>query len=189
MIALSTDCLLFQTPEGESIPFSAEAISIELMGSSSKLLDADFVKQASQAVFHYFRNELRRETVTVAEFADALEKVLRSFGYRVHTESAEPVSEDEVVPKTGADLCQLAQESALGGELFFFPRLRDELRVQLRQEPRIVRFHRLRPCVKQLTGARRWTPRCQSLEAKILEFLRECLSAETPHLECALLVD
>ena len=186
MIALASDCLLFQTPEGESIPFSAEMISIELMGNSSKLLDADFVKQASKAVFHYFRNELRRETVTVAEFADALEKVLRSFGYRVHSDSPAPAANQRVLD---ADLRQIATEAACGCELFFFPRLRDELRLQLKKEPRMVRVHGLRSCVKQLTGARRWSTRCQTLEEKILEFLRECLSAETPHLECALLVD
>jgi len=88
-----------------------------------------------------------------------------------------------------SDLRQLATESAGGCELFFFPRLRDELRLQLKQEPRMVRFHGLRSCVKQLAGARRWSHRCESLEEKILQFLRECLSAETPHLECALLVD
>ncbi|HLP77167.1 MAG TPA: hypothetical protein VK327_09640 [Candidatus Paceibacterota bacterium] len=186
MIALSSDCLLFQTPGGDSIPFSAEMISIELMGNSSKLLDSDFVKQASKAVFHYFRNELRRETVTVAEFADALEKVLRSFGYRVQSDADIKDADSEVID---ADLQQLATEAAGGCELFFFPRLRDELRLRLKREPRMVRFHGLRGCVKQLTGARRWSNRCQTLEEKILQFLRECLSAETPHLECALLVD
>jgi hypothetical protein len=186
MIALASDCLLFQTPEGESIPFSAEMISIELMGDSSKQLDGDFVKQASKAVFHYFRNELRRETVTVAEFADALEKVLRSFGFRVLSDP-EPAAAERLV--LDSDLCQLATESGSACELFFFPRLRDELRLQLKQEPRLLRFHGLRGCVKQLTGARRWTPRCQTLEEKILAFLRECLSAETPRIECAMLVD
>lgn len=186
MIALASDCLLFQTPEGESIPFSAEMISIELMGASSKVLDADFVRQASKAVFHYFRNELRRETVTVAEFAEALETVLRSFGYRVQTDVGPNESER---PAVDSDLQRLAQESAGGCELFFFPRLRDELRLKLKQDPRMVRFHGLRGCVKHLAGARRWSHRCQTLEEKILQFLRECLSAETPHLECALLVD
>ena len=41
MIALASDCLLFETMDGESIPFSAEMISIELMGNSKHLLDAD----------------------------------------------------------------------------------------------------------------------------------------------------
>lgn len=183
MIALASDCLLFQTSEGESIPFSAEMISIELMGTSSNLLDADFVKQASKAVFHYFRNELKRQTVTVAEFASALEKVLRSFGYRVASDS--PLDSAVV----DSDLRQIATESGGGCELFFFPRLRDELRLKLRHEPKLVRFHGLRGCVKQLTGARRWSHRCQTLQEKILEFLRECLSAETQQSECALLVD
>jgi hypothetical protein len=183
MIALASDCLLFETPGGESVPFSAEMVSIELMGDSSKLLDADFVRQASKAVFHYFRNELGRDTVTVAEFASALEKVLRSFGYRVNSDGED---EPQVVD---SDLRRLAKESAGGCELFFFPRLRDELRQQLKQEPRMVRFHGLRSCVKQLTGARRWSGRCQTLQEKILQFLRECVSAETPHLECSLLVD
>jgi hypothetical protein len=160
-------------------------ISIELMGDSSKLLDAEFVKQASQAVFHYFRNELQRQTVTVAEFACALEKVLRSFGYSV--ESAE---ENVPCPKVlDSDLVRLAYESEGGCELFFFPRLRDELRLQLQREPRMVRFHGLRSCVKQLTGSRRWTGRCRDLQERILEFLRECFSSESRHGECALLVD
>jgi hypothetical protein len=185
MIALASDCLLFQTTDGESIPFSAEMISIELMGNSSQLLDAEFVKQASKAVFHYFRNELNRQTVTVGEFAGALEKVLRSFGYRVH--SADETPAEKRVRE--ADLRQLADESAGVGELFFFPRLRDELRLQLKQEARMVRFHGLRGCVKQLAGARRWSVRCQTLQDRILQFLRECLSAETRQTECALLVD
>jgi hypothetical protein len=184
MIALASDCLLFQIAEGESVPFSAEMVSIELMGDSSKLLDADFVRQASKAVFHYFRNELRRDSVTVAEFADALERVLRSFGYQVNSDADTPARR-----ALDSDLRRLANESAGGCELFFFPRLRDELRHQLKQEPRMVRFHGLRGCVKQLAGARRWSNRCQTLQEKILQFLRECLSAETPHLECSLLVD
>jgi hypothetical protein len=185
MIALASDCLLFQTTNGESIPFSAEMISIELMGNTSQLLDKEFVKQASKAVFHYFRNELGRQTVTVGEFAGALEKVLRSFGYRVQSPDA-PSPEK---PQPAADLCQLASETAGGCELFFFPRLRDELRHQLKNAPRMVRFHGLRGCVKQLTGARRWSLRCRALQERILSFLRECLNAETRPSQCALLVD
>jgi hypothetical protein len=185
MISLASDCLLFQTTDGESIPFSAEMISIELMGESSKLLDEEFVKQASKAVFHYFRNELGKQTVTVGEFAGALERILRSFGYRVQ-------SSDEALDTSAAlesDLLQLASESAGGCELFFFPRLRDELRLQLKREPRMVRFHGLRNCVKQLAGARRWSGRCRTLQERILQYLRECLSAEIQQSECALLVD
>ena len=185
MIALSSDCLLFETSGGESIPFSAEMISIELMGSSQHLLDADFVKQASKAVFHYFRHELGRDTVTVGEFAGALEKVLRSFGFSVQSADNSNSPESHLV----FDLRRLARESAGAGELFFFPRLRDELRQQLKREPRMVRFRGLRGCVKQLAGAQRWSLRCRTLQEYILQFLRECLSVEIQESECALWVD
>ena len=53
----------------------------------------------------------------------------------------------------------LARESGDARELVFFPRLRRELRTQLQNSPRVVRFRGLRGCVKQLAGARRWS-RC-----------------------------
>ena len=42
--------------------------------------------------------------------------------------------------------------------------------------------------VKQLAGARRWSLRCRDLEKQILEYLRECLTAEAGQAEFALLV-
>lgn len=184
MITLSSECLLFQLANGESVPFSADMISIELSGESAGSFDPHFVKHAAKAVFHYFKHELGRLTVTVGEFAGALEKVLRGFGLSA-------LSAGKQASKPGllqSDLRQLAFESGKGCELFFFLRLRDELRHQLRLEPRMVRFHSLRSCVKQLTGARRWCLRCQTLHDQIVDYLRECLSAE-PRNECALLVD
>lgn len=183
MITLSSDCLLFQLANGESVPFSAEMISIELSGDSAGAFDPHFVQHAANAVFHYFKHDLGRLTVTVGEFAGALEKVLRGFGL-----SAQSAEKKHTRPGLlESDLHQLAFESGKGCELFFFPRLRDELRQQLQREPRMVRFHGLRGCVKQLTGARRWSTRCQTLHDQIVAFLRECLSAERN--ECALLVD
>jgi hypothetical protein len=177
--------LLFQLANGESVPFSAEMISVELSGENASAFDPHFVQHAANAVFHYFKHELGRLTVTVGEFAGALEKVLRGFGL-----SAKSVEKKPVKPGLlESDLHQLAFESGRGCELFFFPRLRDELRLALRREPRMVRFHSLRSCVKQLTGARRWCLRCQVLHDQIVRYLRECLHAEPCLNECALLVD
>ena len=39
MISLSQDCLLFELSSGESIPFSSEMISIELMGDAAMQFD------------------------------------------------------------------------------------------------------------------------------------------------------
>ena len=86
-------------------------------------------------------------------------------------------------------MCRLALESGQGRELFFFPRLRAELQRHLQQAPRVVRFRGLRGCVKQLTGARRWSRRCETLEVEIVDYLRQCLGAESGPVEFSLLVE
>jgi len=146
------------------------------------------LRHATASVFDYFKHELGRETITVGEFAGALEKVLRGLGFDVS--SAEPQPRRSERPGLGeADLLRLARESGESRELFFFPRLRGALRAQLRQTPRLVRFHGLRNCVKQLAGARRWSSRCERLEQQIVEYLRGCLGAEPEKAQCALVVE
>ena len=130
MITLAADCLLFQLAGGESIPFSADMISVDLMGETALWFDPDFVRQAAKAVFHYFQRELGRQTVTLAEFAEALEKVLRGF----KPNAADPVEPSRSLPVVQSDLRRLASDSGHGCELFFFPRLRDELRLRLQQK-------------------------------------------------------
>jgi Fe-S-cluster formation regulator IscX/YfhJ len=183
MIQLHPDCLIFQTTSGEAIPCSAELVTVELMGDAADLLDPEIVRNAARAVLHYFKVEKGKTFVSVGEFSEALASVLRGFGLVVKPAAAE-------TPRriTDSDLRQLACESGKGFELAFFPRLRDELRQQLNQAPQIVRFTGLRSCVKQLSGARRWTDRCQRLNDQIVEFLRHCLTAERQAENCSLLV-
>jgi hypothetical protein len=185
MIALLSDCLLFQLTNGESVPCSAEMISVELVGGGDGWLDPEVLRHAAASVFHYFKAELCRESVTVGEFAGALEKVLRNLGFIIHAGAVEPRSQEIIE----ADLGLMARESGGGFELFFFPRLRDELRAQLRHSPRVLRFRGLRGCVKQLAGARRWSGRCEKLRDNIVEYLRQCLTAEPEQNECALVVE
>src|SRR5262249_22688141 len=79
MIALKSECLLFQLSNGESIPFSPEMLSVELVGETATLVDTDFIRNAANAVVYYFKHELQRRTVSVSEFAAALGKVLKGF--------------------------------------------------------------------------------------------------------------
>jgi len=180
MIALSSNCLFFQLSNGESVPCSAEMICVEVIGSSDSLVDPEMLRHAAASVFHYFKNDLERETVTVGEFAGALEKVLRTLGFTIYTDRMGR----EIME---SDLGLLAGETGAGMELYFFPRLRDELRLQLRHSPRLVRFRGLRRCVKQMTRARRWSGRCEKMQEQIVEYLRGCLTAEQNG--CALVVE
>jgi hypothetical protein len=185
MIALQSDCLIFELANGESIPCSAEMIHFEITGNAGGLLDLEMLHHAAASVFHYFRNELQREIVTVGEFAQAIEKALRNLGFTIRAGAIEPHPQGTIE----TDLDRLAHESANSLELFFFPRLRNELRTQLRQSPRVMRFRGLRRCVKQLAGARRWSHRCERIQDQIVEYLRGCLTAEPEWNECALVVE
>ncbi|HEY1662866.1 MAG TPA: hypothetical protein VGI03_10645 [Verrucomicrobiae bacterium] len=184
MIALNSDCLLFQLNSGESIPCSAEMICIEVVTGSENMIDAEMLRHAAASVFHYFKTELARESVTVGEFAAALEKVLRTLGLTLRAAGTELPREISI-----SDLRMIAGESVESLELFFYPRLRDELRWQLRQSPRVLRFRGLRGCVKQLAGARRWSTRCEQMQEQIVGYLRSCLTAEPEQNDCALVVE
>jgi hypothetical protein len=185
MITLAKDCLLFRLTNGETVPFSSEMISVELIGETARWFDPETANHAAKAVFHYFKHELGRQTVTADEFAGAMEKVLRGFkpdGFA----AAQTGQEDRIIE---SDLCRLAQESGDGCELLFFPSLRTELRQHLRQNPRVLRFRGLRACVKRIAGARRWSQQCRDLEDRIVGYLRACAGAETRGSEFALVVE
>jgi len=185
VITLAADCLLFEMPSGESIPYSADMVCVELASDTTELFDSEFVEHATKAVFHYFKQELGRQSVSAREFAGALEKVLRGFADTARLSAAA----DSTPRVLEYDLCRLAHESGQGRELVFFPRLRAELQRHLKQTPQVLRFRGLRGCVKQLAGARRWSLRCQTLEGEIVDYLRGCLSAEPARVEIALLVE
>ena len=187
MIQLHPEALMFKVSSGEVIPCSAEAVTIEFMGDACNSLDPEIVHNAAHAVLHYFKDELGKCQVSVGEFAEALARVLRSFGLTV-------VQGDDVesVPKrvAEADLSELLAEGEGGIELMFFARLRQAFQQNLKQSPEVVRFKNLRRCVKNLAGARRWNSRCQQLSDQIVDYLRRCLSTSDNKLSegCALVV-
>ena len=184
MILLRPDCLVFETPTGESIPCSVTQVTIELLGEAANCLDKEMIQNAATGVLHYFKEEQGRTSVSLAEFSTALEQALSALGLKIKSEKQETGS--PLVAE--ADLLRLAFQSGKGYELFFFLSLREEMRRKLHLSPQVLRFRGLRVCVKQLTGAKRWTPRCQKLNDQIVEYLRTCLSAERGGASCALVV-
>lgn len=197
MILLRPDCLVFKTTDGEQIPCSAHEVTVELMGDCVEWLDQAYVQEATEAVLHYFRTEKGQSAVSVAEFSEALERVLRGLGLESKSAaakaSAAPVADGPAAGSTDsrvveADLRQLADGPDKSCELFFFPKLRATVRQGLDRAPQVLRIHGLRPCVKQLTGAKRWGPHCQALNDHIVEYLRTCLSTEKNSLGCTLVI-
>lgn len=186
MIQLHSHCLVFETANGEHIPCSVEDVSVEVIGEAVDQLDHDIVRQAAAAVLHYFKVERKQTIVTIAEFTAALEEVLRGLGLIV-TSTEQKSAPALAGPVAETSLDDLAAETGDGGELLFFPRLREEMRQQLSQSPRLVRFNGLHDCVKRLVGARRWCDRCRAMSDQIVDYLRQCLD-ENHRADCALVV-
>ncbi len=183
MTQLKRDCLIFQTNCGQQIPCSAEWVTLELIGGSADLVDPELVRHAAAAVLYYFKHELHRQFVTVADFAAALERALRAVGLSLFA-AADPAS----LRVLDSQLPELMKSAGENGELFFFPQLRQELKRQLQASPQILRFNGLRPCVKQLAGANRWSARCENLSDQIVDYMRTCLQSDTGSRPCTLLV-
>jgi hypothetical protein len=192
MIQLKPDCLVFQTSDGEQVPCSAEWITLELMGEGAAWIDPQIIHNVSAAVLHYFKNEQGRDYISVGEFAVALEKALRGFGLSVYadcepTPAPAPAATDEKCV-VESNLQEVASAAGKGFELVFFPNLREEVKSKMEHSPDVLRFRGLRGCVKQLTGAERWTRNCQHLNDQIVDFLRGCWQSERGSQNCSLVV-
>ena len=169
---------------GELLPCSAEAITEELLGDAINLIEPQTIQEALKAVVYYFREEQEYSSVSVDQFSSALGKVLQGFGFDVVFDEDPRVN----LRVERTDLCQLATETAgQGFELFFFQRLRDEVRANLRRSPNVIQFGGLKECVKQIVGAQRWCDRCRWMHGQIVSYLRTCLDQDSRK-DCSLLI-
>ena len=183
MIRLHPDCLIVKAVSGESIPCQAESITLQLLGLDLEWIGEDLIQHVAAAVLHYFKEQQGQETVSVAEFTEVLEKVLKNFGYSL--KGGNLCQEPQLVK--GADLNDLIRESDEGTELAVFSRLQKEMKRMLKSAPEELRLVGLRDCVKRVLHAQRWGKRCQALYDQIVFFLRRCLCVHSVA-DCSMLV-
>jgi hypothetical protein len=180
MILLRPDCLGFEVADQPALVAPAQWVAFALAGPAMGQRYAQEIQMATAAVVYYFQHDLGRTTVSVVEFATALDKALRGLGLGL--ERKLPQAQLAMV----TDLSTVLSQSGPGGELAFFVRLRQHLQDELRAGPATIRFCGLRSCVKRLLGRRRWTAQCQSYADEIVAFLRACLQADCRASPCAL---
>ncbi len=184
MIALRDDCILVAQADGGFLPCSAEELTVEIADDAAGMVDEEALKQAAAAVMHYFREELERTTVTLAEFTNMLTRVLKGLGLNAEI-SGQVVPGEEI---RFADLRTLAVGEGVAGELEFCQRLRTLLREQLAAGPVRLEILGLRGCVKRLAGRKHWCPACERTAAWVLELIRGWYAQEAPAPPPALIV-
>lgn len=199
MIALRDEFLLVAQEGGQYIPCSVEHLTFELAGNAAKQVDPEWMRQAAAGVLHYFKEELGKSHVTVAEFTEALSKVFQGLGLTAEVASVEPPT---AVPGNEAlaieplppqavwrgDLRAIAFESVKLGELAFQQALLTQLAAALESSPQTVEFSGLRGCVKMITGRKIWCPECRRWSAWIVDLLRSWLSEKAADRHVSLLV-
>ncbi len=186
MIQLHTDCLVFETSNGEAIPCSAQDVTVELLGDAAHELEPMLVTEAAEAVLYHFKVDLNKTSVSVGEFTLALERILRGFGFKVVAAD----DEDEVADDDAAEtnLHDLAHQAGEGLEMVFFCTLRDPIHADLHGIPELLRVKGLREAVKKLTCAKQWSPRCQKLNDQIVDYLRHIVSKHQQEAKLTLMI-
>lgn len=205
MIALRDDFLLVAQEGGNYIPCSVENLTLELAGNAAHQVDPEWMKQAASGVLHYFKDELGKSHVTVAEFSSALSKVFQGLGLTAEVSAIEPpalapaVAGADAAPVPTApadpplvvwrgDLLAIAAESGKLGELAFQQALLSQLASALESGPQAVEFSGLRGCVKMITGRKHWCPECRRWSAWIVDLLRSWLSEKASDRHVSLVV-
>ena len=183
MILLADNCLVFQTASGESIPHTAESISVEVLGDAANLFDPNSSSTPPPPSFIITGMNSAAKPSPSRNFPSRWKKSCAASSSRQESAAqASGSAHHPVRPPPARPAIRRRRRT------FFFPRLRDELQALLRQSPQMLCFQGLRQCVKQLSGAQRWSRRCQELQDQIVEFLRTCMSRETSGTSCALVV-
>jgi hypothetical protein len=189
VIQRPSNYLAFETEDGV-IPCAVDDLAVELVGDGIVGLSTELLREASLGLLKYFREDLGREQVTVAEFAQALASVLQGFGFELKLEAAAEGTEGEAEPQRVAEIAldELVNDGEVALAGGFFPRIRSELHRRLEDAPTLVRLTGLRSCVKRLSKSPRWNGRCQRLNDQIVTYLRLCFAERPPGADCTIMM-
>jgi hypothetical protein len=188
VIQRPSNYLAFETGTGV-IPCAVDDLVVELIGDGIVGISSDLLREASLGLLKYFREDLGREQVTVAEFAQALASVMQGFGFDLKLEAISEAIETEPDSQRVAEIA--LDKLANNGEALkagFFPRIRRELHQRLEETPALIRLTGLRSCVKLLARSNRWNGRCQRLSDQIVTYLRLCFAERSSGSNCVILV-
>ncbi|MBL9155091.1 MAG: hypothetical protein JNK37_21595 [Verrucomicrobiales bacterium] len=125
---------------------------------------------------------------TVIDLPDLFVRIKRTLGQLGLGDFAAQVN--EAAPPVRISLPDLARRAGPGFELLFFELLKNRFREAADGGARRLICYGLRPCVKQLATATKWTVRCGRLETEIMAFLAHEHSRLADHLpELTLSID
>ena len=121
----------------------------------------------ASSVICYLETTYQNNVITTNHLGDLVLSVLQAIGYAevaLHFQTLDLPFE--------LSLIDLAQEAGAGYELSFFRLLKERLQPALSNQASNLDFYGLKPCVRHLQSAKRWSRGCSELRNEIVEFLR-----------------
>lgn len=126
-----------------------------------------FADDVVQAVVHFLRVQYHGTVIAVEALFDKIRHSLKNLGL---SEMSEGLATKN--PPVSISLTDIARRAGSGYELVFYHLLADRFQRAACQGVAHVYCYGLRQCVKNLVGAKKWSPRCERLSADIQEFLQ-----------------
>lgn len=123
------------------------------------------LEQIIESIFYYFKNDLKRESVSHTDFISLIHNLQESFCQHTQQKSLSQL-----------DLFDVAKTCGSAFELEFFSRIREFLSAKTSISSPYhlppIELTGLRKCCKFLAGRQRWSKRCAEIRDEIVGFIR-----------------
>ena len=174
MICLSDQLPLLTYGPHQVVHYESRWLKDSIIAAAAKAGHDDwwFAADIARAVIEYLRARFSAATITVDELYDKIDRVLKHMGW--DDIAAALVASP---PPLRLSLIELAEEAGEGYEMAFFRLLEGRLQGAAETGCEQIHLFGLRPAIKHLNAAQRWSHDCDVLCDQVVDFLRMRLQA------------
>ncbi len=179
MICLPNQLPLLKYGDHEVVHYESRWLRDSIRAAAEKAGHDDwwFASDIARAVIEYLRERFPSATITIDQLYDKIERVLKFMGWK--DIAAELEAKPPPLRISLVEIADLADRY----ELEFFRLLKRRLGDLSITGSQQIQVYGLRPAVKRLRAAKRWSSHCDTLRSEIVHFVRDhyarCLQSES----------
>jgi len=167
MISLPQQLPMIQIGPGQVAACDPDWLQNTLRGAARNVNVPDFfADDVVRGVVYFLRNSYRGTVIAVETLFDKIRASLNDVGLKEMSEKLATTA-----PPISISLTDIARRAGSGYELMFYRILAERFHAAAERDIEHLYCYGLRKCVKQLTGAKIWSARCERLSREIQDFL------------------